>query len=280
MTPMERAAKLIAEADGLLITAGAGMGVDSGLPDFRGSAGFWKAYPALGKAGIDFSSIASPYAFVESPRRAWGFYGHRLALYRRTVPHDGFHILKEIAARLPNGSFVVTSNVDGQFQKAGFADNQVLEVHGSIHRLQCMQPCHAHVWSADAVEPRTDDAACEWIGPRLPTCPRCRGLARPNILMFNDGGWVDTYATIGRAWLERWLERARTFVVLEIGAGTGLPTIRRMGRSLGVPLIRINPLISGNEDAEVVLAHGALAGLQGLRQELETIGWMGRVQSS
>ena len=40
-----RAAQVIAEADALLIGAGAGMGVDSGLPDFRGAQGFWRAYP-------------------------------------------------------------------------------------------------------------------------------------------------------------------------------------------------------------------------------------------
>ena len=40
-----QAARLIEKADGLLITAGAGMGVDSGLPDFRGNEGFWRAYP-------------------------------------------------------------------------------------------------------------------------------------------------------------------------------------------------------------------------------------------
>src|SRR5690606_8161485 len=48
------AAQLLAQADGLLITAGAGMGIDSGLPDFRGSEGFWNAYPALGRARIQF----------------------------------------------------------------------------------------------------------------------------------------------------------------------------------------------------------------------------------
>ena len=47
---IEQAASLIKDADGLLITAGAGMGVDSGLPDFRGREGFWRAYPALGRA--------------------------------------------------------------------------------------------------------------------------------------------------------------------------------------------------------------------------------------
>ena len=46
------AARLIEAADGLMITAGAGLGVDSGLPDFRGNTGFWRAYPALADARI------------------------------------------------------------------------------------------------------------------------------------------------------------------------------------------------------------------------------------
>ena len=53
-----RAAELIAQADSLIIGAGAGMGVDSGLPDFRGRNGFWRAYPALGKRKIRFEDIA------------------------------------------------------------------------------------------------------------------------------------------------------------------------------------------------------------------------------
>jgi NAD-dependent SIR2 family protein deacetylase len=137
----QRCADLIDQADGLLITAGAGMGVDSGLPDFRGTEGFWKAYPALAKAGIHFQTIASPEAFRSSPHLAWGFYGHRLNLYRRTLPHDGFQILLDLADSMPRGAFVFTSNVDGQFQKAGFRDSEICEVHGSIHHLQCLKGC-------------------------------------------------------------------------------------------------------------------------------------------
>ena len=47
-----RAADLVRQADALVIAAGAGMGVDSGLPDFRGDTGLWQAYPALGRAGL------------------------------------------------------------------------------------------------------------------------------------------------------------------------------------------------------------------------------------
>jgi len=118
---LAHAAQLIEQADALVVAAGAGMGVDSGLPDFRGQQGFWQAYPALGREQIDFTQIASPQAFVISPERAWGFYGHRLALYRRTVPHAGFALLKQWGEAMPQGCSVFTSNVDGQFQMAGFA---------------------------------------------------------------------------------------------------------------------------------------------------------------
>src|SRR3990172_9844929 len=91
---LSRCADAVREADGLLVTAGAGMGVDSGLPDFRGTQGFWRAYPALGRARVAFESIASPAAFEADSRLAWGFYGHRLALYPRPQPHQGFPIPK------------------------------------------------------------------------------------------------------------------------------------------------------------------------------------------
>src|SRR5688500_11171268 len=119
VNPFSRCAELIHKAQGLLITAGAGMGVDAGLPDFRGAAGFWRAYPPLAKAGIAFEDIASPSTFRDDPKLAWGFYGHRLNLYRKTESHDGYRLLLKWARSRPYGAFVYTSNVDGLFQKAG-----------------------------------------------------------------------------------------------------------------------------------------------------------------
>ena len=275
MTPTQRAAQLIADADGLLIIAGAGMGVDSGLPDFRGAEGFWRAYPALKKAGIDFTSIASPGAFVRAPRLAWGFYGHRLALYRQAVPHHGFQIIDDIAAQMPKGMFAVTSNVDGQFQSAGFSESHLMEIHGSIHHLQCITPCTEDIWSASGITSKTDDSKCKWLGRALPTCPICHRLARPNICMFNDYGWIETNRTAGKARLDRWLEKVDSYAILEIGVGTGVATLRRLGKSLPAPLIRINPQDDGVlDDAEITLKQGALTGLNGIRKKLASIGWM------
>src|SRR6516165_2970142 len=98
---IRRAAEAIAGADALLIGAGAGMGVDSGLPDFRGAHGFWRAYPPYARLGLDFRALADPRWFRDDPALAWGFYGHRLGLYRRTRPHRGFRILRRWADCMP-----------------------------------------------------------------------------------------------------------------------------------------------------------------------------------
>jgi len=137
---LEKAAQVIKGAEVFLFTAGAGLGVDSGLPDFRGDHGFWQAYPPYARLGLSFVDCANPAHFQRDPAFGWGFYGHRTNLYRSTVPHAGFQILKKWIERNRADYFVVTSNVDGQFQKAGYADDRILEVHGSIHHRQCHNP--------------------------------------------------------------------------------------------------------------------------------------------
>lgn len=66
---MQKAVAWLREADGVLVTAGAGMGVDSGLPAFRSDAGLWRVYSALAEAKRDIQSIANPLAFEQEPER-------------------------------------------------------------------------------------------------------------------------------------------------------------------------------------------------------------------
>jgi NAD-dependent SIR2 family protein deacetylase len=260
-----RAAELIDQADGLVIAAGAGMGVDSGLPDFRGNAGFWRAYPALAASGIAFMDIASPAALYENPRRAWGFYGHRLALYRKATPHAGYELLRRWGTSKPFGSIVFTSNVDGHFHRAGFASGGIDECHGSIHALQCLMACSNAVWPASGFVPVVDDARCELVGP-LPTCPNCGALARPNILMFNDSDWIDAAHERQALFQQAWIDRVRRPVVIEIGAGLNIPTVRhfshRVARRENAALVRINPSESHvGQERGVGIAGTALATL-------------------
>ncbi|MCL5284863.1 MAG: NAD-dependent deacetylase [Nitrospirae bacterium] len=228
------------EADGLIVTAGAGMGVDSGLPDFRGPEGFWNSYPALGRAGIRFEEIANPRSFDRDPVLAWGFYGHRLALYRHTRPHEGFGLLYGLSGRYPRGAFVFTSNVDGQFELAGFPADRIVECHGSIHVLQCLENCRNALWNASDIEPAVEAGSGRLLSP-LPRCPHCGGLARPNILMFGDFGWNDSRTRDQEHRFRAWRRTVSRPVVIEIGAGTAIPTVRLFGEAQQAPLVRINP---------------------------------------
>lgn len=263
-----RAAALIAGADALLICAGAGMGVDSGLPDFRGDAGFWQAYPALGSARIPFYEIANPASFCTDPALGWGFYGHRLELYRNTVPHAGFGILLDMARGKPDGAFVFTSNVDGQFGRAGFAEDRIVECHGSIHHLQCTRPCSDAIWPADAFLPKVDAPACRLLN-EAPRCPHCGALARPNILMFNDSAWIESRTDAQFARLQAWRAGAGKMVVIELGAGVDIPSVRRMSERQRAPLVRINPRAPRLDGcAGVGLALGALDALECIDQAM------------
>lgn len=237
---IEHIQRLFIHADSLIISAGAGMGVDSGLPDFRGNQGMWQAYPELGKQRIDFTEIANPAAFRHHPRLAWGFYGHRLDLYRQTLPHQGFHLLRQLAEILELPYFVFTSNVDGQFQKAGFDPKQIYECHGSIHHLQCLAACKQDIWSADDLTPEIDQQDCQWLA-QLPLCPSCGNLARPNILMFDDYAWLSQRQKQQKQRLDAFLQIHHQPLVIEIGAGTAIPTVRYFSEQFAPNLIRINP---------------------------------------
>lgn len=270
---IEKAADLIRDADALLICAGAGMGVDSGLPDFRGDKGFWKAYPPFAKLGYSFIDMANPQWFDRDPHLAWGFYGHRLNLYRATVPHKGFEILLDWGKEKPGGYFVFTSNVDGQFQQAGFENNRINECHGSIHHLQCSTPCGEAIWNSEGIEVDVNEETMN-AGEPLPGCPNCGKVARPNILMFGDWGWSARRTHDQQHQYNQWLDenQNRSITIVECGAGTGVPTVRMTSESIvsryNAALIRINVRESSVPPGQIGLAMGALDALTKIKNRI------------
>jgi len=270
---IERAAAAIEEADALIILAGAGMGVDSGLPDYRGNEGLWREHPYLKKLGLTFGQAANPALFADDPELAWKFYGQRQQLYRDTKPHRGFDLLRKWGEAKTLGYFAYTSNVDGHFQFAGYPDDRVVECHGNIHRHQCCGPCHGQVWLDTS-----DDWEREQLGDELPVhyCPECNEVARPNVMMFNDWDWIGepTQAQFER--FEPWVmmlrqEEARVALV-ETGAGTTLPAVRMQSEALlnmvNSKLIRINLREAQGSGDTLSIELPALEALERIEQEL------------
>jgi NAD-dependent SIR2 family protein deacetylase len=283
-----RAVETIMDTDALLITAGAGMGVDSGLPDFWGPQGFWKAYPPLKERGLTLPGMSNPQWFEDDPVFAWGFFGHRYNLYSSTEPHKGFQILKSWAEKMTKGYFVFTSNVDGHFQKTGFPEDKIVECHGSINYLQCTDADKfPDIWPVPAdFHLKIDDKTLRAEKP-LPLGPNGEDLclARPNIMMFGDWGWVsyrtdDQFENFWR--FQKTLKYAK-LAVLECGAGLSIPTERTTSENQleysivkrGV-LIRINPREPDvpDEDENISIELGALATLKAMDGLLREKGWI------
>ena len=270
---MEDIYSVLNMAEAILITAGAGMGVDSGLPDFRGEEGFWRAYPLLKEKGLHFEEIATSHLFKTDPSLAWAFYGQRLSLYRNTTPHEGFHYLKKLVEEKNNNYFIYTSNVDGQFQKAGFDEEKIVEVHGSIHHLQCTNPCKKKIWSAKDTTVQVDLE--NFLALNIPICQHCGSIARPNILMFGDWLlWNDKRYNQQKALYNKWLKKNKKahIVIIEIGAGTTIPTIRYeservVKQFINAYLIRINPhdsVLDKRIKRGMSMARGGLEGILNL----------------
>ncbi|ETP37048.1 hypothetical protein F442_15098 [Phytophthora nicotianae P10297] len=199
--------------------------------------------------------------------------------------------------------FVYTSNVDSHF-KRDFDSKEVYELHGNVENWQCAgdvetgarEPCDK-IWKLPKYFRFNLDAeTMKAPGAEATTCPECGGKGRPNVLMFHDRQWIANKSEENGyiAWesvMELMLQEDPTLnlVVLEIGCGTRVPSVRRetemvvadVIESCGRPqatLIRVNldiptcdnPLIVVNSGFLPIQSKG-LEALEGIDQELNNI---------
>jgi len=260
---LQRVAEAMESCDALVITAGAGMGVDSGMPAFRGNRSLWKDR----EVSMTYEEMSDDKWFFEDPAFAWGINYTQLEMYRHTLTHAGYHTLWRWTQTLCKPWFVFTSNIDGHFEKAGFHREKVVTCHGDIHHLQCVnQQCRGqeksdNVWSAGVIPSglgdKVDQSSLRFTDTAVLDqtcfrCPRCNSLARPNIWFCSDRNhafWPDEsdrrQAFI--KWMEALHEAKKRVVVIECGGGMDIPTVRCEGEDaveeagVGSLLVRINP---------------------------------------
>lgn len=219
MSEIERAAEIIARSarDGRPVVSftGAGVSQESEIPTFRGGDGIWQQF--------DPQQVATREGFLANPARGWRFHEELRRMCRRAAPnaaHLGLAWI-ETALREHAPAPVITQNIDGLHQAAG--SNEVLELHGSCHRMRCTECDFATDEMPDAFE-------C------LPPLCECGALLRPNVVWFGEQLPRDTMTEA-----DRWAQVAGVMLVIGTSAtvqpAASLPIIALRS---GADVIEIN----------------------------------------
>jgi len=161
---LDAVAGLILEADRPAALTGAGISVDSGIPDFRSPGGLWSVF--------DPTEYATLSCFLRDPDKAWKLYralGRTLVGKRPNAAHIALSEL-ERAGRLAG---VITQNVDGLHQAAG--SRAVLEIHGEHGKLECLACRRVERFLETHLEP----------GP-VPRCAGCGHPLKPAVVLFEE----------------------------------------------------------------------------------------------
>jgi NAD-dependent deacetylase len=147
---------------------GAGISTESGIPDYRGPGGVWErnAPPTLS----DFREN------LNTRRQYWEERRERYPALRDTQPNAGHLALARLqsSGRL---SHVITQNIDGLHQKAGSDPERTIELHGTAHRVRCLD-CGAS-WPAEQIQARLELES-------LPSCDVCGGMLRAATVLFGQ----------------------------------------------------------------------------------------------
>jgi NAD-dependent deacetylase len=213
---IDEAAVLLRDAEHVVVFTGAGVSAESGIPTYRsGDKASWTVE--------QFERYANPRGYRAHLPDSYRWYRERARGVAAAAPNPGHHAIVDLASRVRQ-LLVVTQNVDGLHIRAGSAD--VIELHGHLRTARC-DGCGTEIQWTDA--------------PDDPCCGGCRGMLRPNVVMFGE--------MLSASDLERASAAAAECDVL-ISAGTSnlvwpakeLPDIARSG---GAALIIVNPDLAG-----------------------------------
>ncbi len=161
--PIAGAAARLRAARYAVALTGAGISVESGIPDFRSPGGLWSVYSPDEYATIE--------TFRRDPAKAWRLYralGEALAGREPNPAHRALAALEQAGLL----RLVITQNVDGLHQAAG--SRNVVEIHGDHRRFQCLR-CG-----------RLEEASPGRLPEGLPACVACGAPLKPNVVLFGE----------------------------------------------------------------------------------------------
>ncbi len=165
---IEELAAIIGKSNNIVFFGGAGVSTESDIPDFRSANGLWNE-----KLKINFTpeQLVSHTFFMKYPEDFFAFYKDKL-IYPDAQPNAA-HIALAKLEKMGKLKAVVTQNIDGLHQAAG--SKTVYELHGSVLRNYCMK-CHEFY-----------DEKFIRNAQGIPTCPKCGGRVKPDVVLYEEG---------------------------------------------------------------------------------------------
>lgn len=212
----------LSRADAIVISAG------EGLTDYISSQAITTIESQTGR---EISNMKDPKYLAEHAVDLWSDFADRTISYASCAPENAYYILFKWIIQFKLDYFIVTTNIDEQFEMTGFDSNNILELNGSIFYLQCSVACCDSVWRHIFNFDKLKDNIAEEY---LPSCPNCGAIARPNILFFDDQKYVNRRRNKQKNKFEKFLNKNenKSIVVFEIGAGPHNLGLRQKTRVL------------------------------------------------
>jgi NAD-dependent deacetylase len=167
----------------LTLLTGAGVSAESGIPTFRGPEGYWTA----GSRNYQPHEIGTFAMLQRQPRAVWRWFLFRRGVCRGARPNPGHTAIVGMEKLLHDRFALITQNVDGLHLRAGNSDATTYQVHGNLNYMRCLHECNAQIHPIPEVIPSIarDGDLSETLWQHL-TCPRCGGMMRPHVLLWDE----------------------------------------------------------------------------------------------
>ena len=167
-TQIIKLTKILKDSNNIVFFGGAGVSTESNIPDFRSANGLWSEKL---KINLTPEQLVSHTMYMRYPEEFFKFYKEKL-IYPDAKPNAA-HIALAKLEKMGKVKAVVTQNIDGLHQAAG--SKNVYELHGSVLRNYCMK-CHAFYDEKFILESKG-----------IPTCPKCGGKVKPDVILYEEG---------------------------------------------------------------------------------------------
>jgi len=228
---IENTVELIKNADFKVIGAGSGLSASGGINYSDGELTkkwFAKYYEMGLKSILEIQSVFWELS-EENVLSYWGYWSRHIQNIRYnspvTKPYETlFKLLKD------KEYFICSTNVDGQFEKAGLSKEKIFAPQGEYALFQCSKPCTQDVYNNKEMIDKMINNMGESLGIRkedIPKCPKCGEFLVPNLRV--DNTFVQQPHFINISKYEKFVREAKDkrLVLLELGVGYNTPGIIR-----------------------------------------------------